>query len=124
MRRAIFSAAGVAAALFMLVNAAPAFAEYGAFARDEATGKYGFSWNEANQKQAEDAAIKSCNTTGCKVVFRTGPKQCGAIALTDDGKIWGGASRPTKAAAELAAIQNCQKRTKVQCTVKGAECNR
>ena len=124
MRRAIFSAAGVAAALFMLVNAAPAFAEYGAFARDEATGKYGFSWNEANQKQAEDAAIKSCNTTGCKVVFRAGPKLCGAIALTDDGKIWGGATRPTRPAAELAAIQNCQKRTKVQCVVKGAECNR
>ena len=124
MRRAMLTAAGFAAAVFMLANAAPAFAEYGAFARDEATGKYGFSWNEANQKQAEDAAIKNCNTTGCKVVFRVSPKQCGAIALTDDGKIWGGSTRPTKAAAELAAIQGCQKRTKVQCTVKGAECNR
>ena len=124
MRRAMLTAAGFAAAVFTLANAAPAFAEYGAFARDDATGKYGFSWNEANQKQAEDAAIRSCNTTGCKVVFRAGPKLCGAIALTDDGKIWGGSTRPTKAAAELAAIQNCQKRTKVQCTVKGAECNR
>ena len=124
MRRAILSAAGFATALFVLTNAAPAFAEYGAFARDEATGKYGFSWNEANQKQAEDAAIKNCNTTGCKVVFRVSPKQCGAIALTDDGKIWGGSTRPTKAAAELAAIQGCQKRTKVQCAVKGAECNK
>ena len=124
MRRAMLIAAGFAAAVFTLANAAPAFAEYGAFARDEATGKYGFSWNEANQKQAEDAAIKSCNTTGCKVVFRAGPKLCGAIALTDDGKIWGGSTRPTKAAAELAAIQGCQKRTKVQCVVKGAECNR
>ena len=64
MRRAILGAAGLAASVFMLANAAPAFAEYGAFARDEATGKYGFSWNEANQKQAEDAAIKNCNTTG------------------------------------------------------------
>jgi hypothetical protein len=124
MRRAMLTAAGFAAAVLMLANAAPAYAEYGAFARDEATGKYGFSWNEANQKQAEDAAIKNCNTTGCKVVFRVHPKQCGAIALTDDGKIWGGSTRPTKAAAELAAIQGCQKRTKVQCTVKGAECNK
>ena len=124
MRRAMLIAAGFAAAVFTLANAAPAFAEYGAFARDDATGKYGFSWNEANQKQAEDAAIKSCNTTGCKVVFRAGPKLCGAIALTDDGKIWGGSTRPTKAAAELAAIQGCQKRTKVQCTVKGSECNK
>jgi hypothetical protein len=124
MRRAMLTAAGFAAAVLMLANAAPALAEYGAFARDEATGKYGFSWNEANQKQAEDAAIKNCNTTGCKVVFRVHPKQCGAIALTDDGKIWGGSTRPTKAAAELAAIQGCQKRTKVQCTVKGSECNK
>ena len=124
MRRAMLTAAGFAAAVFVLANAAPAFAEYGAFARDDATGKYGFSWNEANAKQAEDAAIKNCNTTGCKVVFRVSPKQCGAIALTDDGKIWGGSTRPTKAAAELAAIQGCQKRTKVQCTVKGSECTK
>ena len=124
MRRAMLTAAGFAAAVFMLANVAPAFAEYGAFARDDATGKYGFSWNEANAKQAEDAAIKNCNTTGCKVVFRVSPKQCGAIALTDDGKIWGGSTRPTKAAAELAAIQGCQKRTKVQCSVKGSECNK
>jgi hypothetical protein len=122
MRGRTITAAGLAA--LILTAASPALAGYGAFAHDESTGKYGFSWNEANQRQAEDAAIKSCNTTGCKVVFRVGPKQCGAIALTDDGKIWGGAYRPTKAAAELAAIQNCQKRTKVQCMVKGAECNR
>ena len=112
------------AALVTVMAAAPAFAAYGAFAYDEKTGKYGFSWNEANQKQADDAAIKGCNTTACKVVFRVGPKKCGAIAVTDDGKIWGGADRPTKAAAELAAMQNCQKRTKVQCAVKGSECNR
>jgi hypothetical protein len=89
MRARTITATGFAA--FILMAANPALAGYGAFAHDEATGKYGFSWNEANQKQAEDAAIKSCNTTGCK---------------------------------ELAAIQNCQKRTKVQCQVKGAECNR
>jgi hypothetical protein len=122
MRARTITAAGFA--VLILIAASPALAGYGAFAHDESTGKYGFSWNEANQKQAEDAAIKSCNTTGCKVVFRLGPKQCGAIALTDDGNIWGGAERSTKAAAELAAIQNCQKRTKVQCKVKGGECNR
>jgi len=116
--------AGGFAALVTVMAAAPALAGYGAFAYDEKTGKSGFSWNEANQKQADDAAIKGCNTTACKVVFRLGPKKCGAIALTDDGKIWGGADRPTKAAAELAAIQNCQKRTKVQCAIKGSECNR
>ena len=115
--------AGLALAATAVI-AAPAQAEYGAFALEQATGKYGMSWNEANQKQAEDAAIKSCDAKDCKVVFRVGPKKCGAIALTDDGKIWGGADRPTKAAAELAAMQNCQKRTKLQCKVRGSECNR
>jgi hypothetical protein len=120
----MLTAAGFAAAVFMLANAAPAFAENGAFARDPATGKYGFSSNEANQKQAEDAAIKSCNTTGCKVAFRFGPKKCAAVATTDDGKAWGGADRPTRPEAELHALQNCQKQTKVQCTVRGAACNK
>jgi hypothetical protein len=123
MRRAALSV-GVAAILFVLGNAVPAFAEYGAVARDEATGKYGVSWNEGNQKQAEDAAIKGCNTTGCKVVFKVGPKHCGALAMTDDGKVWGGSEKGTKAAAELHAMQSCQKRTKVQCKVKASECNR
>src|SRR5713101_6926506 len=122
MRGRTIAAAGFAA--LILMAARPALAGYGAFAHDEASGEYGFSWNEANQRQADDAAIKSCNTTSCKVVFRLGPKLCGAIALTDDGKIWGGSTRPTRAAAELAAIQGCQKRTKVQCQVKGAECNK
>src|ERR1700745_3052335 len=112
MRAKTITAAGFAASI--LLAAGPALAGYGAFAHDESTGKYGLSWNEANQKQADDAAIKSCNTTGCKVVFRTTAKQCGAIATTDDGKIWGGSTRPTKAAAELAAMEGCQKRTKVQ----------
>jgi len=124
MRHAMLCAAGFVTALLVVANAAPAFAEYGAFARDESSGKYGFSWNEANQKQAEDAAVKGCNVTGCKVVFRTGPKECGAIATTDDGKVWGGSKRPTKSAAELAAMEGCQKRTKLQCKVRGAECNR
>ena len=120
MRRLLMTAAAVAIA----VSSAPAFAEFGAFAHDEATGKYGFSWNEASQRQADDAAIKGCESSGCRVVFRTARRQCGAIALTEDGKIWGGARRDTKSAAELASIENCQKRTKVQCKVRGSECNR
>jgi hypothetical protein len=123
MRRSKLIFAGFAA-LAAGILAAPALAEYGAFALEEATGKHGMSWNEANQRQADEAAIRSCNASGCKVVFRVGAKECGAIATTDEGKVWGGARRPTRAAAELAAIQNCQKHTKLQCKVRGAECNR
>ena len=123
MRRLSLTAAGFAALLVTLA-AGPAFAGYGAFAHDEATGKYGFSWNEKTQNDADKAALKGCASDKCKIVFRTGPGQCGAIAMNPDGKIWGGALRPKRDAAELAAIENCQKRTPGQCKVKGAECNR
>ena len=111
-------------AVAALAIAASAHAEFGAVALEEGTGKYGVAWNQSNQKQADDTATKDCNATGCKIVMRLKSKQCGAIAITEDGKTWGGADRKTRAAAELAAIQSCQKRTKVQCTIKSAECNR
>lgn len=112
-------------ALFATLSASPpAFAEFGAFAYDSASGKYGFSWNELDQKKADAAAVKGCATTACKVVFQTGPRQCGAIAMTENGKIWGGAKRDSRDGAKLAALENCQKRTKEQCVVRGNECNR
>lgn len=115
---------GLTAVLALLAAATPAFAAEGAFAYDQATGKFGFSWNEPSAKAAEDAAMKGCTSEHCKIVFRTGAKECGAIAMTEDGKIWGGAKRPRREAAELAAMQNCQKRTSGQCKVRGAECNK
>jgi hypothetical protein len=108
----------------MLAIAAPAFAEYGAFALDSTTGKYGFSWNERDQHAADAAALKGCKSDSCKVVFQVGPKHCGAIATTENGKIWGGADRDERDAAKLAALENCQKRTKEQCVIRGNECNR
>ena len=123
MRRVTLAAAAMAAVL-NLAAAAPALAAYGAFAHDETTGRYGFSWNEDSQRKADETAMKGCNSPDCKVVFRTGPRECGAIALTDNGKAWGGAKRPKRDAAELAAMENCQKHTKGQCKVKGSECNR
>jgi hypothetical protein len=123
MHRTQVSAA-VFAALVTLAAAAPAFAAYGAFAFDEKTGKYGVSWNEDNQGKADQAALKGCQSEQCKVVFRTGPHECGAIATAEQGAAWGGAKRPKREGAELAAIQNCQKRTKGQCKIRANECNR
>jgi hypothetical protein len=119
----VISAAAIVAGL-VLSTAAPAFASDGAFAYDEATGKYGFSWNEATPQAAETAAMKGCVSSSCKIVFRTGRHECGAIAMTENGKVWGGAKRNRREAAELAAVENCQKRTGGQCKVRGAECNR
>jgi hypothetical protein len=122
MRRMTVIAAGFLFAT--IAAAAPALAGHGALARDQDTGKYGFSSNEDTQTKADDVAMKICGNEKCKIVFRTGPKECGALATAEEGKAWGGAKRPRREAAELAAIQNCQKQTKGQCKTRGAECNR
>jgi hypothetical protein len=96
---------------------------YGAFARDDVGGRFGYSSNQDTQTRADEIALKSCSAASCKIAFRVGPRLCGAIALNENGKVWGGATRPTRDAAELAATQNCQKRTQSQCQVRGADCN-
>jgi Domain of unknown function (DUF4189) len=107
----------------VLAIAVPAFAEFGALAHDDSTGKYGLSSNENTQSKADDVAVKECGGDSCKIIFRMAPKECGAIATGESGTAWGG-GKGSKAAAELAAVQNCQKRTKGQCKVRGSECNR
>lgn len=97
---------------------------YGAFAHDDLTGRYGLSWNQESTSRAEEAALKGCASDKCKIVFRTTARQCGAIATNEDGKIWGGATRPKRDAAERAAVENCEKRTSSQCKLRGAQCNR
>lgn len=124
MRRAILNATGLAAALFVLATAAPAFAGYGALAFDEQARKYGLSSNEETQGKADDVAMKICGTDKCKIVFRTSARECGAIAIANAGTGWGAGKRANRAAAELGAMQSCQKHTKGQCKVSSVECNR
>src|SRR2546429_628533 len=83
---------------------APAVAGYGALAHDDESGKYGLSSDEASQGKADDVATKECGSDKCKIIFRTGPRQCGAIALGESDKAWGAATRPQRASAELAAM--------------------
>jgi hypothetical protein len=114
------------AALALVASAAPAFAAFGAFAHDGTTGKYGYSWNEPSEKKAEEAALKGCASDKCKIVFRTRSGQCGAFAMNENGKIWGGATRSKREEAEKAALENCQKRVSggAQCKIRGNECNK
>lgn len=121
MRRTVIAGAVLLGA-FAITGTARA--EFGAVALDTDSGKYGLSWNQPDQKKADELAMRDCASSGCKVVFRLGPKHCGALATTENNKIWGGADREARPAAELAAIQNCQKRTSEQCKVRGSECNR
>lgn len=99
-------------------------AAFGSFAHDEATGRYGASWNQGSPGRADEAALKGCASDTCKIVFRTAARQCGAIATTDTGKIWGGATRADRGAAERAALENCDKRTADACKLRSVQCNR
>jgi clan AA aspartic protease (TIGR02281 family) len=97
---------------------------YGAFAHDDTSGRYGASWNQASQARADEAALKGCASESCKIVFRITARQCGAIALTDNGRAWGGATRSDREAAERAAIANCEKRSNSSCRPRSVQCNR
>jgi hypothetical protein len=126
MRFGIMAAPIVAslAVVATVASTAPAFAGSGAFAYDDATGKYGASWNQASEKAADEAALKGCASEKCKIVFRTKAGQCGAIAATENGKAWGGARRPKREEAEKAALANCEKRSAGKCKVRTADCNK
>ena len=122
MHRAVLLALGVWTLLSL--TAAPAFAEFGAFARDEASSKLGLSWGKQTQKQADEAAMKDCGESSCKIIFKTRARQCSAVATAQEGKAWGASRRDHKEAAQLAAMTDCQKRTKGQCKMRASGCNR
>jgi hypothetical protein len=109
-----------------LAIAGPAFAAFGAIAYDEGNGRYGLAWNKPTQKQASDAAMKDCGSDKCKLIQVPGGK-CAALATSADEKeknVWGVSIRDGKSEAELATMQNCQKRTKGQCKIQSSECNK
>ena len=124
MRRISVGVGFLVCALSLAAAPGTALAGFGALAYDESTKKYGLSSNEDTQAKAEDVARKECGGEKCKVIFRTKPRQCGAIAIAESGEEWGGGVQPQRAAAELDAIKNCQKRSKGQCKVRSVECNR
>jgi hypothetical protein len=122
MRRTTI-AAGFAVFATATIAAGPALAGYGALAHDPSTGKFGLSSNEESQRKADDVALKECGSDKCVIVFRMAPRECGAIATAETGTAWGAGKHAQRAAAELAAMQNCQKNTKGQCKLRSADCN-
>lgn len=124
MSRQSLVLAAAFATIAVMAGARPALAAYGAFAYDEGAHKFGYSHDEATEKAAEAAALKGCASSGCKVIFHMGPQQCGALAASESDKAWGAAYRNQRAAAELAAMQDCQKHTSGQCKVKASVCDR
>jgi hypothetical protein len=124
MRRTLWTAIALLAFAYTFLPAIPALAGYGAIAWDQSTGKYGASWNQPTKKGAEDGALGECGTSGCEIVYRIGPKLCGALATTEDGKHAGAASRPGRDAARLAAVKNCARDKAGECVVRITECNK
>ena len=106
-----------------LIPAIPAAAQYGAIAWDQGTGKYGASWKQPTQQRADEMAIGDCGASGCKIVRRIGPKMCGALALSEDGKMAGAAFRRDLDAARLAALKACPKKAG-ECIVRVTDCNK
>ncbi len=107
MRR-LWIVSALLAFAYTLLPALPAAAGYGAIAWDKSTGKYGASWNQSTKQLAEEAALGECGASGCKVVGRVGPRMCGALATTEDGKQAGAAWRKDREAARLDALKSCQ----------------
>ena len=124
MRRAILTAVALLALGSVQLIAVPALAQYGAIAWDKETGKYGASWNKATAQSAAEAALSDCGATGCKVIIRTRPATCAALATNENGKYAGGASRKDRDAARLAALANCKKGNAGECTVRVTDCNK
>lgn len=123
MRRATLAAAGLLALALTQLTAIHAFAQYGAIAWDRETGKYGASWNQDTPKRAEEVALGECGATGCKVVRQIGPRLCGALALSGDGKMAGAAFRKDRDAARVAALRACPRKAG-ECAVRVTDCNK
>lgn len=124
MHRAVSIAAGTAAIILVLATAAPAHAGHGAIAYDQNSGKQGSSWNQATAARASELALKQCASASCRVhpVEAAG---CGALAMSDKDKAWGGADREALDAAKRDAVVHCQSHTTAgKCTVRVSGCNK
>jgi hypothetical protein len=121
--RTITAAAVVAAVAFGLA-AAPAQAGFGAVAYDQDAGTFGATWDEPTQSRAYELALRQCNSPGCRV-YPVEPAGCGALALSDKDKAWGGADRESLAAARKDAVARCQTHTDTgTCQVRVSGCNK
>lgn len=124
MQRATASAAAMAAVVLALAAGAPAYAGYGAIAYDQHSGKQGASWDQATPARANELALRECASAGCRV-HPVEPEGCGALAMSDKDKAWGGADRVALDEAERDAVVLCQNHTKTgTCTVRLSGCNR
>ena len=96
----------------------------GAIAWDQATGRYGVSWNQPTEQRAAEIALSECGVSGCRVVMHFGSAMCAALATTPGGKEAGAAFRRDRDDARFAALTNCEKRGVAGCALRITDCNR
>ncbi|MDP1572732.1 DUF4189 domain-containing protein [Hydrogenophaga sp.] len=102
-----------------ILHSSYSFAE-GAMAKDKTTGKLGISVNEINEQEANNKALKFCNSNSCEIVsnFKTG---CAAWAA-GNGYAAGSYGASTVDEASTAALQECSKNTNnCQVVLRGCE---
>jgi Domain of unknown function (DUF4189) len=89
---------------------------FGALAYDVATGESAASWAHNRKSEAKADAFKSCGKAGCWVyTFQTG---YGAIAMSDDGFLFGAWSARDEGSAGKVALKDCEKQKgKKSCSV-------
>ena len=124
MRHAPLAVAALLGLSSVLLTALPALAEYGAIAWDRETGKRGWSWNQESQSRADEVALSECGASGCKVIKRTGRRECAALATTETGKYVGASARRDREGARLAAVKACEKGKAGECIVRVTDCNK
>jgi Domain of unknown function (DUF4189) len=69
-------------------------------------------------------ALSECGASGCKVIMRTGRRECAALATNEAGKYAGAARRKDREAARLAALKDCDKGKAGECIVRVTDCNK
>ena len=74
---------------------------------DEASEKFGMSWNHVSRRAAVDDALKICGTNNCKHELSFHGKRCGAFAASKSN--WALEQRDNLESAKTAALQACSK---------------
>lgn len=121
MSRLVAIAIGVAA---ILIAATPARAQYGALAYDENTRAWGQSHGMGSPREAERTALGYCRSGGCRIVVRTGPGQCSAIAASAHSGTWyHWSAAGSRGGAEHDAIRGCERDSGQSCTIQVWQCN-
>ena len=87
-----------------LFCATAAWADWGAIAISDQTGRYGYSYNQQNQHAAESRALRKCGVPDCAIEV-TVQNACGAVA--GGGGYIGAAYADTRAEAEEDALDAC-----------------